>query len=147
MSSRTSSAAPTNPLLRKFAEDQGQSVGEFYTSHEMSVLLAKLLAPEPGRSIYDPCCGSGGWLIKAHLQVRESHGVQKNGRRAPPSDVASLQAFGQEINASTFAMAPMNAFAHRMGAQIALGDTMHKPAFLPRDARLRTFDWVTANPM
>jgi len=110
-------------------------------------LMAKLLAPEPGMSIYDPCCGSGGLLIKAHLQLLESHGVQKNGRRELPSEVAPLRLFGQEINASTFAMSRMNAFVHRMEAEIALGDTMHRPAFLTGDGRLRSFDLVTANPM
>ena len=134
-------------LLRKFAEGQGQSAGEFYTPREVSVLMAKLLAPEPGMSIYDPCCGSGGLLIKAHLQLLESHGVQKNGRRQLTAEVAPLQLFGQEINASTFAMSRMNAFVHRMEAEIALGDTMHRPAFLENDGRLRTFDLVTANPM
>jgi len=134
-------------LLRKFAEGQGQSAGEFYTPREVSMLMARLLAPEPGMSIYDPCCGSGGLLIKAHLQLLETHGVRKNGRRELPSEVAPLQLFGQEINASTFAMSRMNAFVHRMEAEIALGDTMHRPAFLENDGRLRTFDLVTANPM
>jgi len=134
-------------LLRKFAEGQGQSAGEFYTPREVSVLMAKLLAPEPGMSIYDPCCGSGGLLIKAHLQLLESHGVQKNGRRELPSEIAPLKLFGQEINASTFAMSRMNAFVHRMEAEIALGDTMHRPAFLTNDGRLSSFDLVTANPM
>jgi len=134
-------------LLRKFAEGQGQSAGEFYTPREVSILMAKLLAPEPGLSIYDPCCGSGGLLIKAHLQLLESHGERKNGRRVLPSEVAPLSLFGQEINASTFAMSRMNAFVHRMEAEIALGDTMHRPAFLADDGRLRTFDLVTANPM
>ena len=98
-------------------------------------------------SIYDPCCGSGGLLIKAHLQLLESHGEHANGRRVLPPEVAPLQLFGQEINASTFAMSRMNAFVHRMEAEIALGDTMHRPAFLTDDGRLRTFDLVTANPM
>jgi len=51
-------------LLRKFAEGQGQSAGEFYTPREVAVLMARMLEPEPGLEIYDPCCGSGGLLIK-----------------------------------------------------------------------------------
>ena len=46
-----------------------------------------------------------------------------------PPKVAPLRLFGQEINPSTFAMARMNAFIHDMEAEIALGDTMHRPAF------------------
>jgi type I restriction enzyme M protein len=41
----------------------------------------------------------------------------------------------------------MNAFLHDMEAEIALGDTMHRPAFTEGDGRLRRFDVVTANPM
>jgi type I restriction enzyme M protein len=53
-------------LLRKFAEGQGQSAGEFYTPREVGVLMARLLEPEPGMTVYDPACGSGGLLIKCH---------------------------------------------------------------------------------
>ena len=41
----------------------------------------------------------------------------------------------------------MNAFIHDMEAEIALGDTMHRPAFTEDDGRLQAFDLVTANPM
>jgi len=44
-------------------------------------------------------------------------------------------------------MARMNAFIHDMEANISLGDTMHKPAFLNADGSLKRFDKVTANPM
>jgi type I restriction enzyme M protein len=44
-------------------------------------------------------------------------------------------------------MAKMNMFIHDMEANIVLGDTMNKPAFLNRDGSLRHFDLVTANPM
>jgi type I restriction enzyme M protein len=44
-------------------------------------------------------------------------------------------------------MSRMNAFIHDMEAEIALGDTMNKPAFTQDDGTLRHFDLVTANPM
>ncbi len=134
-------------LLRKFAEGQGQSAGEFYTPREVAVLMARLLDPQPGQTVCDPCCGSGGLLIKCHLRLLEYHGARKNGRRVLPSDVAPLRLFGQEINPSTFAMARMNAFIHDMEAEIALGDTMHRPAFGDGAGGLRVFDLVAANPM
>jgi type I restriction enzyme M protein len=43
-------------------------------------------------------------------------------------------------------MAKMNTFIHDMDADIRLGDTMHRPAFLNKDGSLRKFDIVTANP-
>ena len=54
-------------LLRKFAEGQGQSAGEFYTPKEVGWLMARLINPEPYTTIYDPACGSGGLLIKPRL--------------------------------------------------------------------------------
>ena len=134
-------------LLRKFAEGQGQSAGEFYTPREVAVLMARLLDPQPGQTVYDPCCGSGGLLIKCHLRLLEMQGERSNGRLELPSSVAPLRLYGQEINASTFAMSRMNAFIHDMEAEIALGDTMHRPAFTGGDGRLGQFDLVTANPM
>jgi len=44
-------------------------------------------------------------------------------------------------------MARMNAFIHDMEAEIALGDTMARPAFVNDDGSLRHFDLVAANPM
>lgn len=134
-------------LLRKFAEGQGQSAGEFYTPREVAVLMARLLEPEPGMTVYDPTCGSGGLLIKCHLRLLETHGEPHNGRRRLPSQHASLCLFGQEINPATFAMARMNAVIHDMEADIRLGDTLRNPAFRDPAGRLMTFDLVTANPM
>jgi len=134
-------------LLRKFAEGQGQSAGEFYTPREVAVVMARFLDPKPGETVYDPCCGSGGLLIKCHLRLLETKGKKAKGRLQLPSNVGPLRLFGQEINSSTFAMSRMNAFLHDMEAEIALGDTMHRPAFTEGDGRLRQFDLVTANPM
>lgn len=126
-------------LLRKFAEGQGQSAGEFYTPREVTILMAQILDPQPGDEIYDPACGSGGLLVKSYLRFREKYGDDPH--------LAPLKFYGQEINAATFAMARMNAFIYDMEAEIALGDTMNRPAFLNRDGSLRRFHKVTANPM
>ncbi len=134
-------------LLRKFAEGQGQSAGEFYTPREVAVLMARILDPQPGMEVYDPCCGSGGLLIKCHLRLLETQGTRENGRLRLSKDVPPLMLYGQEINSTTFAMARMNAFIHDLQAEIAVGDTMHHPAFTERLGRLRQFDLVTANPM
>lgn len=134
-------------LIRKFAEGQGQSAGEFYTPAEVGRIMARILDPIPGMTVYDPCCGSSGLLIKCHLRLMETHGNAVNEHRELPPEVAPLNLFGQEINPSTFAMSRMNAFLHDMDAEIALGDTMRHPAFTDRSGHLRQFDLVTANPM
>jgi type I restriction enzyme M protein len=145
-------------LLRKFAEGSGQSAGEFYTPMQVATLMAHILDPEEGETVYDPCCGSGGLLIKTQLRLREKMAGRLG---APPHDLnpgdgsaesprsvqRPLQLFGQEINHVTYAMAKMNSFVHDMDAEIALGDTMKNPGFTTGEGALRTFDKVTANPM
>jgi len=126
-------------LLRKFAEGSGQSAGEFYTPREVAILMSYILDPEPDQEIYDPCCGSGGLLIKCYLRFRDKYDEN-------PS-IAPLRFYGQEILHSTFAMAKMNSFIHDMETQVALGDTMGRPTFGNADGSLRKFDIVTANPM
>jgi len=126
-------------LLRKFAEGSGQSAGEYYTPREVGILMAQILNPKPGEEVYDPCCGSGGLLIKCALRFREQY-------HNDPA-VAPLQFSGQENQHTTFAMAKMNTFIHDMEAQIALGNTMERPAFLKGEGSLAHFDIVTANPM
>lgn len=123
-------------LLRKFAEGQGQSAGEFFTPKEVGWLIARLLRAEEGLSVYDPACGSAGLLIKAQLTVKA--GVEKVKR--------PLQLYGQELNHVTYAIAKMNMIIHDMEGEIAIGDTLRNPKFLDR-SKLATFDLVAANPM
>jgi type I restriction enzyme M protein len=134
-------------LLRKFAEGSGSSAGEFFTPPEVARLMALILDPEPGQTVYDPCCGSGGLLIKAHLRLVEKRGEKRNGGLRLPAKIAPPRLFGQDIGSEKFAMTRMNAVIHDMEAEVALGDTMHRPAFTERDGTLRRFDLVTANPM
>ena len=125
-------------LLRKFAEGSGQSAGEFYTPKEVGMLMAKILDPQPGQSVYDPCVGSAGLLIKNQLYFKEKYKDKK---------VADLKFYGQEILHFSFAMAKMNIFIHDMDAEIALGDTMNHPAFKEKDGSLMKFDLIATNPM
>jgi type I restriction enzyme M protein len=126
-------------LLRKFAEGQGQSAGEFYTPKEVGWLMAHLLDPKPYTTVYDPTCGSAGLLIKARLLFEEKNPTQKS--KAP-------RLYGQEMNPVTFAMAKMNMFLHDYtDSHFAIGDTFKKPGFAAEGAGLKQFDYVVANPM
>jgi len=126
-------------LLRKFAEGQGQSAGEFLTPPEVADLLALILDPEPGDSIYDPTCGTARLLVKTDLRFVGKYGAT--------SKVAPPKYFGQEINPNTFAIARMDVFIYDMDADIRLSDTMNRPAFTNPDGSLQHFRKVTANPM
>jgi type I restriction enzyme M protein len=123
-------------LLRKFAEGQGQSAGEFYTPKEVGWIMAYILNPEQGQTVYDPAVGSGGLLIKCSLSLKE-----KEEKVDKP-----LTLYGQEQNPVTYAMAKMNMFIHDMDGKIAIGDTLRNPKFTVGSS-LKKFDLVTANPM
>ncbi|MCM1297780.1 MAG: type I restriction-modification system subunit M, partial [Muribaculaceae bacterium] len=84
-------------LIGKFADDAGNTAQEFYTNRTVVTLMAEILRPKPGESIYDPTCGSGGMLVKCLDYLREK-GEPWQG----------VKVFGQEINALTSAIARMN---------------------------------------
>jgi len=125
-------------LIRKFAEGSGQSAGEFYTPPEVGTIMSRVLAPEPGMTVYDPTCGSGGLLVKLETAMEEKAGAKKP---------APLKLFGQEYVPETWAMANMNMIIHDMEGQIEIGDTFKNPKFRDKGGKLRTFDRVVANPM
>ena len=126
-------------LLRKFAEDGGQSAGEFYTPKEVGWLMARIINAEPYTTIYDPACGSGGLLIKPRLLFEATH---------PGKEGQAPKIYGQELTATTYAMAKMNAFLHDfIGAELHIGDTFRNPRLVADDSTLQHFDYVLANPM
>lgn len=127
-------------LIRKFAEGGGQSAGEFYTPQEVGMLMARILAPEPGMDIYDPCCGSGGLLVKSALALQERMAAENTESYAP------LKLYGQEYVANVWAMANMNIIIHDLEGKVEIGDTFKNPKFRS-GAALQTFDRVLANPM
>jgi type I restriction enzyme M protein len=120
-------------LLRKFAEGQGQSAGEFYTPKEVGWLIAELINPRLRSTICDPACGSGGLLFE---------------ERNPEDRGKAPLLFGQELNPVTFAMAKMNMFLHDYTeARFAIGDTFRNPGFAAKGSGLQPFHYVVANPM
>ncbi|HBH02701.1 MAG: XRE family transcriptional regulator [Candidatus Rokubacteria bacterium RBG_16_73_20] len=123
-------------LLRKFAEGQGQSAGEFFTPKEVGWLIAYLMEPCQGEEVFDPCCGSGGLLVKCELALAE--------RERPVA--RPLRLYGQELTGSSFAIARMNMVLHDMAGEIVRGNSMTNPKFLGGSG-LRQFDIVVTNPM
>ncbi len=132
-------------LIRKFAEGSVSSAGEFYTPKEVGLLMARIIDPQPGMEIYDPCCGSAGLLIKCQLVLERgfSNPRNKGGLKNPHSFV---KLYGQEYTPETWAMANMNMIIHDMEGQIEIGDAFKNPKFRKAN-RLRTFDRGVTNPM
>ena len=120
-------------LLKQFAENAKKNGGEFYTPRSVVKLLVKILDPQPGETVYDPSCGTGGMLIES---IRHMNNKQ----------MTYGKIFGQEINMTTSAIARMNLYLH--GAhdfKIEQGDTLRNPRFL-KAGTIQTFDNVIANP-
>ena len=124
-------------LMRHFATESGKAKGQFYTPAEVSRILAAVVGVEQTgdskESIYDPTCGSGSLLLKAHEAARKATGLD-------------LAIYGQEKDNATANLAKMNMVLHDAPtAVIEQGDTLANPKWRD-DGRLKRFEYVVANP-
>ncbi|AXT48853.1 type I restriction-modification system subunit M [Chromobacterium rhizoryzae] len=126
-------------LIKQFADDAGKKGGEFYTPKGVVQLVVELLDPQPGMSVYDPTCGSGGMLVESAHHIAKLPGGLLLG------DKPNVLLYGQEKNLGTWAIAKLNLYLHNMRAEIERGDTLVEPKHLDGDY-LKTFDCVIANP-
>ena len=141
-------------LIRKFNEALNENPGEHFTPRDVVHLMVDLLMagdeeelhkPGAGRSIYDPCCGSGGMLTiaKEHITL----GEMREGKRQanPVNPDADIHLFGQEVNPETFAICKSDLFmkseSRHDAERILFGST------LSNDRHARTgFDYMISNP-
>jgi len=122
-------------LIKEFADDSGHTAAEFYTNRTVVKLMTLIMDPQPGETVYDPTCGSGGLLLNCALHLKEEG-----------KEYRTLKLYGQEINLITSAIARMNMFMHGIEEfSIVRGDTLANPAFLYND-ELKTFNVILANP-
>ncbi|MBC8552835.1 MAG: N-6 DNA methylase, partial [Candidatus Brocadiales bacterium] len=122
-------------LIKEFADDSGHTAAEFYTNRTVVKLMTLIMDPQPGESVYDPTCGSGGLLLNCALHLKEEG-----------KEYRTLKLYGQEINLLTSAIARMNMFMHGIEEfSIVRGNTLSNPAFLHND-ELRKFNVILANP-
>lgn len=88
-------------LIEKFAANAGKKAGEFYTPHEVSLLISRIIASHlEGRSeiqIYDPTSGSGSLLLNIGQAVARHMG-----------DPDRIKYFAQELKANTYNLTRMN---------------------------------------
>ncbi len=122
-------------LMRHFATESGKSKGQFYTPAEVSRVMAKIIGINATNttsetSVYDPTCGSGSLLLKVADEAEKL-----------------ISVFGQENDTTTAGLARMNMILHNNPtAVIKQGNTLSNPLFLDEHSRLKTFDFVVANP-
>lgn len=125
-------------LIKRFADENkgGTMAGQFYTPQEVVDIIVRYLKPQKGETVYDPTCGSGGFLLNAAKYARASYDTQK-----------SIRLFGQELVWNTWAICNINMILHGLDARIEQGDTIRYPKFKSEEneLELRTFDKVMAN--
>ena len=122
-------------LIRDFADSAGKKGGEFYTPRPVVQLMVRLVDPQEGMSVYDPCSGSGGMLIYARNHVADNGGNPDN-----------LELAGQENNGTTWSISKMNMLLHGIqDADLRNNDTLTNPEHT-RGGELKRFDCVITNP-
>ena len=120
-------------LMTMYASNAGKSGGEFFTPQEVGELLARITLMDKNEvnKVYDPCCGSGGLLLKfAKILGKEN---VKDGF------------YGQEVNLTTYNLARINMFLHDINYNkfnIARGDTLIDPKHWDDEP----FDAIVSNP-
>jgi type I restriction enzyme M protein len=141
-------------LIRKFNEALNENPGEHFTPRDVVHLMADLMlagdessirAKQAIRTVYDPCCGSGGMLMitKEHITV----GLRKNGDllRPPINKDAEIHLFGQEVNPETWAVSKSDLFmkdpSGRDADHITYGSTLSNDRHAGQ-----LFDYLIANP-
>lgn len=122
-------------LIKEFADDSGHTAAEFYTNRTVVKLMTMIMDPQPGESVYDPTCGSGGLLLNCALHLKDEG-----------KEYRTLKLYGQEINLLTSAIARMNMFMHGIEEfDIVRGNTLSNPSLL-EDDELKKFNVILANP-
>lgn len=122
-------------LIGQFASEAGKKAGEFYTPHEVSDMMAQIVAigQEDKKlfSIFDPTMGSGSLMLNVRNYLNYPDSVKYH---------------GQELNTTTYNLAKMNLVLHGVDKEdmrLRNGDTLNKD--WPTDEPY-TFDSVLMNP-
>jgi len=125
-------------LIKRFADENkgGTTAGQFYTPQEVVDVIVRYLKPKKGNTVYDPTCGSGGFLINAAKFCKTNYNNSK-----------AIRIFGQEDVWNTWAICNINMILHGLDARIEKGDTILDPKFTEEDNELeiKQFDLAMAN--
>lgn len=127
-------------LLQKNAEDIKSGAGQYFTPRPLIKAMVKCIRPEPMKTIVDPCCGSGGFLLAAQDFIANTYTLDREQK-----EFMKAEAFrGNELVATTFKLCLMNLYLHNIGdiygnIPVTLGDA------LLMDSGER-YDYVLTNP-
>ena len=141
-------------LIRRFNEALNENPGEHFTPRDVVHLMVGLmLAGDENRiggsgvvrTVYDPCCGSGGMLTIAKEHINIGHLDSGNLLAGPVNPDAEIHLFGQEVNPETWAVSKSDLFMKdptgRDADNIVFGTTLSNDRH-----SARSFDYLIANP-
>ena len=129
-------------LLERNAEDTKSGAGQYFTPRALIRAMVACVRPEPGRTIADPACGTGGFFLAAHDFLTDP----RNGAldRDQKAFLKHDTFHGNEIVAGTRRLCLMNMFLHGIGEMT--GETAISSADALISPPSETFDYVLANP-
>ena len=129
-------------LLEKNAEDTKSGAGQYFTPRALIRAMVECIRPEPGRSIADPSCGTGGFFLASYDFITDPDHYHLDKKQ---KDFLKHETFrGNEIVANTRRMCLMNMFLHNIGeidggAAVSPNDALVAPSST-------SYDYVLANP-
>ena len=100
-------------LLQKNAEDVKSGAGQYFTPRPLIKAMVACLRPEPGKTIADPCCGSGGFFLAAQSFLADSSNFTLD--RAQKEFLKNETFYGTELVPTTFKLCLMNLYLHNIG--------------------------------
>lgn len=146
---RAAAADAFEDVLAKARETGGRDGGQFVTPDPVADLMVRLLDPQPGDRVYDPCFGHGGALLRAvrGLRAAEAEAAREGpaGARGRTRARAPGNAFGVEIDRGAFSIGLCRlVLAGEDQPGLELGDALERP--LPRNPASEGFDRIVASP-
>lgn len=129
-------------LLERNAEDTKSGAGQYFTPRPLIRAMVECLRPEPGKTIADPSCGTGGFFLAAYDFLTNPENFQLD--RDQKQFLKHSTFFGNEIVANTRRLCLMNMFLHNIGE--IDGDSLVSPNDALVAASPVNVDYVLANP-